>query len=700
MRHHIKRGSACPLTALCFYLGLQLSNAAVQAQEVTELPLTGPAFLIADAAYKAYAVGNYSLAIERAREAVRLRPDLSSLKKLLANAESALAAKTQPDVTPRATASANRTPPNRQQRGATVPPVQPALPPTDLVVSQPIDASIALAFTAAEQSYKAYDLRDFTLAARQALEAVRMQPANQDYRLLLIASLTAAGKYPEARQALADAGSLARDDSIFAEKLAAQNTQLGRTQAQSFGAMAYANFEKGNFAAAASDSSEALRLAPTNVDLHALLVNALYRSGQYALAEDAATLALQLPIDTRTPAALQAKAALLAQRGFIRQKLGRETLARQDFEAALGSGQLPASTEIGLLGDLGRDADAATRFEAALQNNELKSLSDADVAYLAVRAGKDDQALEAFNRSSAAGLLANTAYQDAAFAALRARQDDQAIGYFKRAIDDANSLKLRMEPQLLFNARRSVAEVSRQGGFIASLSYRGAVSGVGLAQGGTTDSVQGGIEGYWRPWGYQNGQYTELFARAFQTLYSDGGTSGGTTLQTAVGIRYKPLAAHNLVVSLSRVISPSGGRNDWLAQLGYSDDVGTDLRVDTTSWPTRRAFLEVGRYFSAGQSYALGEFQAGKSFRVGDGETEGSGRWVLFPHLSIAADYDSGALESSAMGLGPGLTARYWFREDIYAAPRSYMDISLHYRGRLSGAQRAKGVFLTTTVSY
>jgi hypothetical protein len=212
--------------------------------------------------------------------------------------------------------------------------------------------------------------------------------------------------------------------------------------------------------------------------------------------------------------------------------------------------------------------------------------------------------------------------------------------------------------------------------------------------------VQGGIEGYWRPWGYQNGQYTELFARAFQTLYSDGGASGGSTLQTAVGIRYKPLAAHNLVASLSRVISPSGGRNDWLAQLGYSADVGTDLRVDTTSWPTRRAFLEVGRYFSAGQSYALGEFQAGKSFRVGDGETEGSGRWVLFPHLSIAADYDSGALESSAMGLGPGLTARYWFREDTYAAPRSYMDISLHYRGRLSGAQRAKGVFLTTTVSY
>lgn len=700
MMHYIKQQSACARPALIFSLGLLLCHAAVQAQEVAPLPLTGPAFLIADAAYKAYAAGNYALAIERAREAVRLRPDLSSLKDLLANAEAAQTAQLRPEATQRGSASASRTKPSRQKIRTEVPSANLPLAPADLPVSQPVDASVGLAFAAADASYKAYAVSDFTLAAGQAREAVRLQPANQDYRLLLITSLTAAGRYAEAQQALTDAGSLAKDDPKFAESLTGQNAQLIKIQAQSFGASAYANFEKGDFSAAASEARKALRLAPTNVDFQGLQVKALYRSGQYALAEDAATLALQVPIDTRTSSSLQANAALLVQRGFIRQKLGRETLARQDFEAALASGQLPASTEIGLLGDLGRQAEAATRFDTALKNNELNDLRDADIAYLAVKTGKDDQALDAFNRSSAAGLLANTAYQDAAFAALRARQDEQAIRYFKRAIDDAATLKLRMEPQLLFNARRAVAEVSRQGGFIASLSYRGAISGAGLAQGGTTDSLQGGIEGYWRPWGYQNGQYTELFARAFQTLYSDGGTSGGATLQTAVGIRYKPLAAHNLVVSLSRVISPSGGRNDWLAQLGYSADNGTDLRVDTTSWLTRRAFFEVGRYFSAGQSYALGEFQAGQSFRIGDGDTDASGRWVLFPHLSIAGDYDSAALESSAVGLGPGLTARYWFREDIYAAPRSYMDISLHYRGRLSGARRAKGVFLTTTVSY
>ena len=698
MKRCIKNNSASRHWAAVWLTGLQFC-AAAQAQDISVLPLTGPAFQIADAAYKAYARGDYELAKERAREALRLRPDVSSLKDLLSNAEAARAAQIRAEAPVSQPTTSNTATYSRRQRPT--PQVAAEPPPQPVFAAPPlVEPAVGLAFTAADASYKAYDSRNFKVAVEQAREAVRLQPANQDYRLLLINALSAALDYPQAEQAITDAASLAAGSPRFAAKLNVQKAQLLKIQAQTAGASGYTNFAKGDFTSAASDARKALSLEPSNPDFHALLVNALYRSGQYAQAENAATTALELPQPTDSAVAQRSKAALLAQRGFIRQKLGTEQLARQDFEAALGSGQLPANTEIGLLADLGRDADARARFDAASKNGELKTLPDAEIAYLAVRTGQDQQALTAFNRSSAAGLLASSAYQDAAFSAVRARQDEQAIGYFKRAIDDANVLKLRMEPQLLFNTRRAVAEVSRQGGFIASLSYRGAVSGLGLAQGAGSNSLQGGVEAYWRPWGYQNGQYAELFARAFQTLYSDGGTSGGGTLQTAFGIRYKPLTEQNLVFSFSRVISPAGGRNDWLAQLGYSADSGTDLRVDTPSWWTRRAFFEAGRYLSAEQSYALGELQAGKSFRLGDGDDTGSGRWALFPHLSLAADYDSGALQKSAIGFGPGVTARYWFREDAYAAPRSYVDFSLHYRGRLNHAQRAQGVFLQTTVSY
>jgi hypothetical protein len=46
---------------------------------------------------------------------------------------------------------------------------------------------------------------------------------------------------------------------------------------------------------------------------------------------------------------------------------------------------------------------------------------------------------------------------------------------------------------------------------------------------------------------------------------------------------------------------------------------------------------------------------------------------VIFQMSSLAADYDSAAADKTAVGIGPGATARYWFREDTHA-PRSYID--------------------------
>ena len=460
-------------------------------------------------------------------------------------------------------------------------------------------------------------------------------------------------------------------------------------------ASAYKAFDEGRFSAAADGARRAVQLSPANRDYQLLLLSALTSAGQYAEADTVATTLL---------AAEGRDASVLAQRGGIRQQLGQSDLAKADFEAALArTGQLPATTEISLLAEVGRKADARQRFDAALATGaagDFARVADADVAYLAAKIGNDPQALAAFNRADAAGKLPNTAYQDAAYSALRSRHDAQAVAYFKRVIDDVGALKLRMEPQLLFDTRRAVADITREGGVIASLSYRGAVSGLGVTPGAGTDSLQAGVEGYWRPWGYQNGQYVELFARAFQTLYSKGGAKGGDTLQAAVGARFKPFTEQNLVGSFSRVFSPSGGRNDWLAQLGYSLDTGTDLRVDTPSWWTTRISAEAGRYLKAEQNYALAEFQAGRSYRVGDSDAGGDGRWVIFPHVSLAADYDGTAADKTALGIGPGVTARYWFREDTYNAPRSYIDWSLQYRARIGGAERGKGLFVNTTLSY
>ena len=644
-------------------LGLAgLGTATVHAQ--SPLPLSGPAFVLADEAYKAYARGDHASAVAKTKEALRLRPDATELQSLLRKVQAA------------------RTVPTRaqSQRNRRIPAARVIAPITKAARFDPVLAANP-AYASADAAYKSYERGDYTSAVQQAKTSLQLDPANRDYRLLLINALVAADRLEEADEVIAQALALqAADPDVLAQRDA-----LRAQRAQGLGAAAYKAFDAGNYAQAAATTQQALQLSPGNRDYRSLLVSALYRDGQYQAADEAASTALA---DDRS------SAALMMQRGFIRQRLGMDDLARLDFEAALGIGPLPAATQIGLLVDLGRKAEARQRFDAAVADGGFGITPDTDIAYLAARVGDDRQALASFNRADASGKLVNTAYQDAAFSAVRTHNDAQAIAYFKRTIDDATALTLRMEPQLLFNTRRAVAEVSRETGVIASLTYRGAVSGLGVTPGAGTDSLQGGIEAYWRPWGYRNGQYAELFARAFKTLYNKGGALGGAT--GAVGARYKPLATHNLVVSLSRVFSASGTRDDWLAQLGYSAGYGTDLRIDVPSWWTTRASAEAGRYLSGGQSYALAEIQAGRSFRVGDADA----RWVVFPHLSLTGNYDSSALEQTAFGLGPGVTARYWFREDRYAAPRSYVDLSLHYRARLSGAQRAQGVFLSTVLSY
>ncbi|TGT20348.1 bacteriophage N4 adsorption protein A, partial [Mesorhizobium sp. M3A.F.Ca.ET.174.01.1.1] len=58
-------------------------NAAAAAPNA--LPLSGAAYRVAQEAYAAYARGDYAGAVARTREAIRQRPDVVSLRVLLAN---------------------------------------------------------------------------------------------------------------------------------------------------------------------------------------------------------------------------------------------------------------------------------------------------------------------------------------------------------------------------------------------------------------------------------------------------------------------------------------------------------------------------------------------------------------------------------------------------------------------------------------
>jgi Flp pilus assembly protein TadD len=473
--------------------------------------------------------------------------------------------------------------------------------------------------------------------------------------------------------------------------------------AQAYTALARKDPAKASFLA-----NQAVQRAPHNPAYRRLLVSALTDQKRLPEAIAAASSGLAANGDD---------AQLLSQRGRLRQQTGDDAGARKDFTQALALGSLPAYEEANLYAAIGQRRTARERLQQARDTGELESMTDLQKAYLSVQVGNDDDAYASFHKADAGNQLTPAATQDAAYNAMQVNDDAQAVSYFKRVIDAKNGGELDMSPQQLFDTRRAVADVSRTIGLTSTTSYRGNSSSSGLSSapsggGNSNDSLQNSTELSWRPLGYRNARFVELYGRVTDTLWSKNGDSdtGFDALQGAVGVRVKPFTAVNVMAAVERTfpLGSSDVDGDWLLRLGYGSSIGTDLRVDASSWWTSQLFAEAGHYVNDSRNYFNSEWQVGRSYAIG-----GAGsRWVSFPHVVAAFDYDSkmnsgtdsdGRSDSSsgkAGGIGIGNNVRYWFREDAYNAPRSYVDFSLQYRVKVLGDERAEGVFARLTYSY
>lgn len=452
----------------------------------------------------------------------------------------------------------------------------------------------------------------------------------------------------------------------------------------------YAAMAEGDPARAFAHARRAAAAAPGHHRWQLLHIHAAQAVGDLAEAERAATAALELggPPDP----------GLLALRSWMRRRQGDTPGAQADAEAALRTGGLAPAAEAPLLLALGRQAQARSRLAdaAAAVRNPREHV---DLAYLGIRAGDDAAATRAFAAADAAGVLPPSALRDAGYAAMRAHADAQSVAYLERAVAAADTGELALSRQQALETRRAAAEISRTWGVLGSLTRRnggGVEPGFGPAGGdGSHRTTQGGVEGYWRPWGYRNGRYAEVFARGFATVDAHEGTwTGGDSFQGALGARWKPLAAHNLVVSLARVFGPNV-EDDWLAQVGWSLDIGSELRLDVPGWWTARFAAEAGKYLDRGDRYGVASATLGRSFRFGGDRT------VLYPHLFIGAEHQSDdPVARTSSGAGVGVGVRRWLREDGSRGPRSYWDLTLQYRARLSGDDRMKGVYASAQFSF
>jgi len=720
-----------------------VARAAPAARQAAEAPLEGQAWLFGDAAFKAYNRKDYATADAAAAKALALRPDVTRLWLLRIYALQNLGRRQDAlQLAKQALAQGHHDPALVAARDNLQ---------TVLAGGAPEGATMqSPAWKFGDAAYKDYAAGQYAEAEANARRALQLQPDNAGIRSLLVYTLERQDKIAQAAAEADEALRLAPKD----EALQALRDRMHRRLATSPAMVAWNAYREREYAKSVEQARQAVKQAPDVQSYRYLLTGALLSEGQYAEADAAASDALSQDSED---------ALSLAMRGYARQKLGRPDEARADLDKAVAqdwlsdqqlatvkriaadtmrpSGQrgsrspsedapvvfctsdsqdvlcnlLPAGSS---LAGAGPGYEAATQAYAAFARRDYDAAAKAasqateaapdNLAYrlLLVNAltlsGHKQQAREAFAPVIEQADVPPENALDAAYTAQRLSYNEQASGWFSRAIDASDAGQIDLEPQARQNVRAAVSDLDRTWGVNAAIGYGtvGVMNSAFAPSLSARKTLQSSEEIFWRPpvIGNRAGSTFEVYGRMSQSLYDGtGGVTGMPTNQGVLGARWKPFSRQNFVFAVERFV-PIGdnSRTDWLLRGAWSDGDGGGLRVDKPSWQYWQVYAE-GDYFIK-HPQTLGTFEAryGRAFRM----DSISRNLVVTPYLALTAGYDSMLAVHGTAGIGPGVTMRWWFREDKYHAPRSFIDLNVQWRIRIAGDDRSEGIFAGLYFSY
>jgi hypothetical protein len=712
--------------------------------------LTGPALVAGQAAYQAYAKQDYANTVKYANDVIALRPDLLRVRLLLIDAASAggqdqVAWNADLDAVKRfgdkdelrlrRTFIGNRLAP-KSSAAAFAARKQGDLTQAEALARQTIayapdqvnyrlqlievlfatndlpgvDAASGVAIASDDTEIMPWTLRGYVRAAQG-----KTAEADADFAKALHANDATARNQRTARAIIADVwlsqGQAQRVVDMLAPlKPAGDDTDPPIAQRLFDARRQLANAKQ---AAAAAGASATVAVAPAS----AATSEATSASGATAASAQSAA-----PLDPAKRPILDCSGSefgaycdvYAADPGFAAARASAAATASGDKKAAVGFAReavkaAPHDAQhrvelINALTNAGEEKEATQEARQAISDGLLDAMPDLTAAYVAQRAGENRIAAARFKLADKAGKLPSSASADAAYASLQAHQNKDAAAYFERAIDAGvapSDDTPAATPQQLNELRSAHADVTRNWGFDTSINYRGAGMQPGFASSptpGTSNNWQAGSEVYWRPFGSLGDRLFEVYARTYDSFGVKGDQpSGIDTLEATLGARVKPFADIDAIFAFEHIFAiGSEVRPDWLARVAYSGGYGTERRVDVPSWWTAQIYAEGGHYINNDTSYGTSSIELGRTYRL----DRFSPRWTVFPYAVIGADYDSSVDHSIPVGAGVGVSTRYWFRDSKYDAPRSYVDLSLQYRWRLAGDDRARGVFFGAIYSY
>ena len=195
--------------------------------------------------------------------------------------------------------------------------------------------------------------------------------------------------------------------------------------------------------------------------------------------------------------------------------------------------------------------------------------------------------------------------------------------------------------------------------------------------------------------GFRDGRTLQLFGRVFWTA-EDGPAPEGDTVQAGLGVRYKPFASQNLVLSGERLVAiGSDARNDWLLRAGYSFGSSADLepgrdRANYTSLYADAAVIPTSEL----PLFLTGELIQGISFNA-------LPQTAVIPHLLAAGNLvDDEGGNSSGLYVGLGLRLKAWPLETKYQAGRVALTMDVQYRQQVVGNRDDSGVVVRLVAGF
>ncbi|NTX27731.1 bacteriophage N4 adsorption protein A [Burkholderia pyrrocinia] len=520
------------------------------------------------------------------------------------------------------------------------------------------------AYRLADGAYKAISAGDLPRAEEYALRALKIQPGSEQLGLLLLDVLKREGKIDEADAMVESLRTrFPKSAAVLAEHgyLAQRQMRYDVACSDFSAAVATGKWSK--------EQQRNLRLAWSD---SALAANRLHEAG-VALA----------PLADEQSAVIQLRIAQLSLMSGDRESAIRVADLAASNASTDGERKMAAS----IAAQARQPVDPP---QAPVDNTARQKLQE---AYDLLREHKDREALDAFQEGFDGGAGNAMNYADAGYAAKRIGLNEQSVELFEHSLD-ADENEHAFDAQHKFGYRREVEQLQRTWGFVLSAPYQSAAFGPQ----GTISVLQPGIEAYWQPpkIGYQNGRILQFFVRGYGTAYDGtGNVTGMPTVQGSVGVRYKPLPDQNVVMTAERLFHVGSlSMTDWLMRLGYSSEAGTDLRVTEPSWRSWQAYVEGAYFIKAGRYIIYSELRYGHTWRL----PMLSDRLTVYPHAAVAGDHDNRQPDKTAIGAGPGIQFRYWFREGRYSAPASYLDVTVQYRFPLTSAARARGLVVRATL--